>query len=77
MESNINVLDTHTISGRRRPDGTHCLIMEGNHCINTRNVKVRPLRLLFTDLPGAAVLMKCLFQFLLLRPVEASDTNVE
>ena len=40
MESCINVFDPHTFLGRRSPDRLDHFIMEGDFCINTRNVKV-------------------------------------
>lgn len=42
VESNNNVFDSHAIAGRRRPGWPDCVIMEGDYCINTRDVKVCP-----------------------------------
>lgn len=40
MEGHINVFDQDAIPGGRRTDGLDCVIMEGDFCINSRDVKV-------------------------------------
>lgn len=40
MEGHINVFDQDAIPGGRRTDGLDCVIMEGDFCINSRDVKL-------------------------------------